>query len=127
MDAYEPAAASQFKNRPFRDRLGFALRGVRLILARERSFRAQALIGLCALGIVGLLQPGFIWAALVALSAGIVLAFEAFNAALEYAIDRLHPEVAEEIRHAKDAAAGAVLIASVTAVLVGAMLLASSL
>jgi len=37
-------------------------------------------------------------------------------------IDRLHPEIHEEIRCAKDAAAGAVLLASLGAALVGALM-----
>ena len=50
---------------------------------------------------------------------GLVLALELVNAALEYAIDRLHPELHDEIKHAKDAAAGAVLLASFFGALVG--------
>ncbi len=46
------------------------------------------------------------------------------NAALEYLIDRVHPEIAEEIKFAKDAAAGAVLLASLASACVGLALLA---
>jgi undecaprenol kinase len=51
-----------------------------------------------------------------------VLALELVNAALEYVIDRLHPEIHPEIRFAKDAAAGAVLIASMGSALVGELM-----
>jgi diacylglycerol kinase (ATP) len=46
------------------------------------------------------------------LSAGLVLALEQVNAAIEYLCDHLHPGYAAEIGAAKDAAAGAVLVAS---------------
>nr|WP_158266593.1 diacylglycerol kinase [Sphingomonas deserti] len=125
MDSIDPAFSACCKNRPFGERLGFASAGLRVVLRRERSFRVQSVIGVCAIGSVCMLQPGLIWTAMVAPCTGLVLALEAINAALEYAIDRLHPEFAEQIRDAKDAAAGAVLIASGTAFLVGTMMLAS--
>jgi diacylglycerol kinase (ATP) len=115
------------KNRPFRQRLGFALSGLCVVLRRERSFRTQLLLAAAAACALLLLRPGPLWAALVALCVGLVLALEALNAALEYAIDRLHPQIADEIRFAKDAAAGAVLIASLTAAAVGALMIVSAL
>ena len=66
------------------------------------------------------LRPGWVWAALVALSIGLVLAAELFNGGLEYLIDRVHPEIHDEIKFAKDAAAGAVLLTSLAAACVGA-------
>jgi len=115
------------KNRPFRARLEFALAGIRTVARREKSFRAQGVLALAATGALVLLRPGVLWTALVLLSAGFVLALEAVNGALEYLADRLHPEWAEEIGHAKDAAAGAVLIASLAAAAVGALMVASAL
>ena len=71
----------------------------------------------------GGLRPGWVWAAPVALSIGLVLAAELFNGALEYLIDRIHPEIHDEIKFAKDAAAGAVLLTSLAAACVGAAML----
>lgn len=115
------------KNRKFAERLGFALAGIRTLAQRERSFRAQLALAAGAVGALFLLRPGPVWAALVLLSAGLVLALEAVNGALEYMADRLHPEWADEIGHAKDAAAGAVLIASFAAAAVGGLMVASVL
>ena len=47
------------------------------------------------------------------------------NAALEAALDRLHPQRHPAIGAAKDAAAGAVLVASLAAAAVGAMMVLS--
>jgi undecaprenol kinase len=121
----EPQAAA--KNRPFAARLGFALAGIRTVARREKSFRTQMMLGTGAVGALVLLRPGLAWAALVLLSIGFVLALEAVNGALEYLADRLHPDWAEEIGHAKDAAAGAVLLASLASAAVGALMVWSVL
>lgn len=111
------------KNRSFHDRLGFALVGLAEVWRRERSFRTQAIIGVAAIAVVAVLQPGYIWAGLVAVSIALVLALEMVNSAIEYMIDHIHPEVAPEIRRAKDVAAAAVLVASVGALFVGLLMI----
>ena len=121
----EPSPAADLKGRPFTARLGFAFAGIRIVWRRERSFRAQALLGAIAMTAATALRPGWIWAAAILLAVGLVLALELANAALEYALDRLHPEIAAEIGFAKDAAAGAVLAASIAAAGVGAAMLLS--
>jgi len=114
------------KGQPFHRRMGFALAGIRIVFRREQTFRIQCLICLIAILVLALLRPGWIWAALVTLSIGLVLAAELCNGALEYLIDRVHPEIHDEIKYAKDAAAGGVLLTSIAAACVGvAMLIAS--
>ena len=115
------------KGRSFGRRLGFASAGLRVVARRERSFRTQGSLALAAATLTLWVQPGWVWGAIIALSIALVLAFEMMNAALEYIADRLHPELHEEIGHAKDAAAGAVLVASLGAVAVGGLMLASVL
>jgi diacylglycerol kinase (ATP) len=68
-----------------------------------------------------------IWVAAVTLSVGLVLALELVNSALERLIDHLHPGAAPEIAAVKDIAAGAVLLASAAAVVVGLLMILSSL
>ena len=115
------------KNRRFAARLGFALAGLRLVLRREKSFRAQAVLAAAAVLAVLVLRPGLLWAALVVLSAALVLALELVNSAIEYLLDRLHPDHAREIGAAKDAAAAAVLVASLAALLVGGLMVVDTL
>jgi undecaprenol kinase len=122
-----PADPPSFKNRGFGARLGFAGAGLRTVLRREKSFRTQLGLAAAALAAAALLRPGLAWAALIVLAAALVLSLEAVNAALEYLIDCVHPQLAEEIGHAKDAAAGAVLIAAIASALIGVLMLVSVL
>jgi diacylglycerol kinase (ATP) len=115
-------ARESFKNRAFVERLGFALAGISIVVQRERSFRTQCGLAVLSLLVTVTFGVGAVWAALVALCVGLVLALEMMNAAIEYMIDLLHPDVAIEIKHAKDAAAGAVLIASCSTACVGLLM-----
>jgi len=111
------------KNRPFRQRLGFALAGVGAVWRREKSFRTQTLLAVGAAALVALLRPGLVWVGLVVVAITLVLALEMVNAAIEYMIDHIHPDVAPEIRRAKDVAAAAVLVASAGAAVVGLLMI----
>jgi len=117
----------KMKNRRFGERLGFAGAGIRIVFAREKSFRSQCALALAAVLVTIALRPGPLWWALVALSIALVLALELANSALEYLLDHLHPERAREVGAAKDAAAGAVLVASLAAASVGALMLLATL
>jgi undecaprenol kinase len=114
------------KNRPFNERLGFAFDGIRAVWRSERSFRTQCLCALAAAAVTAALRPGWLWAAVIALATAFVLALELLNSALEYLIDHVHPDIAPAIKQAKDAAAGAVLLASFGALCVGLMMLIST-
>lgn len=103
------------KNKPFVDRLKFAISGLNTAWASEASFRIQVVLGLGALAILLTLRPKAIWWALFILIIGSVLAAELFNTALEYVVDRLHPDLHPAIARAKDCAAGAVLVLSLSA------------
>ena|SRR5205085_481556 len=111
------------KNGSFSARLGHALAGIRLVWRREKTFRTHCLLAVAALAVAALLRVGPIWWAIVMLCIALIVALEALNSALEYVIDRLHPELHEEIRCAKDAAAGAVLLASIGTAIIGALML----
>ncbi len=111
------------KNRPFHERLGFALDGIRAVWLSESSFRTQGWCALATAAVTLAFRPGWLWAAIIALSITLVLALELLNSALEYLIDHVHPDIAPAIKRAKDAAAAAVLLASVGAMSVGAMML----
>jgi undecaprenol kinase len=110
------------KNASFPRRLGYAFKGIATVARREKSFRTQLALAVVAAGVTAALRPGWAWAAIIGLCITAVLALELVNAALEYAIDRLHPDIHPEIRAAKDAAAGAVLLGSIGSAIVGGMM-----
>lgn len=113
------------KGQGFKKRMGFALQGLRLALNREKSLRAHLTVAAAVLLALLFMRPAALWWAILALAIGFVLVAELLNSALETLIDHLHPEAHPEIGAAKDMAAGAVLVASVIAVVVGAAFLFS--
>jgi undecaprenol kinase len=104
------------KNQSLLKRLGFALHGISAAWREETSFRQQSVATLCVISVLIWRRPAMVWWALLMLSCGMVLAAELFNTALEHAIDRMHPARHPAIQLAKDCAAGAVLLLSITAV-----------
>jgi undecaprenol kinase len=110
------------KNKPFSQRLGFALSGLREAWRRERSLRAQTYIAASALVATLVLRPGLLWTGLVVVSIALVLALELTNSAIESVIDYLHPDIAPQIKLAKDIVAGAVLVACFGSLCVGGLM-----
>lgn len=106
------------KNRPFLERLQFALAGIAYAFRAENSFRTHTLAAVAILGVLVWLRPAPLWWALVALTVGAVFAAELFNTALEQLADRIHPEQHPQIKAAKDCGAAAVLVCSLAALAV---------
>ncbi len=107
------------KNRALRQRLGFAWEGIAAAWRNERSFRTQTVFALALPVVLLLLRVSAVWWAICLIIALLVLVAELFNTALESLIDHLHPEIHPAIKIAKDSAAGAVLLLSAGAVIVG--------
>jgi len=94
-------------------------KGVSIFLKTTHSAWIQIFVGALAvfLGFVfDISQTEWLF---VILSIGFVLVSEAFNTAFEFDIDLTSPEYHEYAKYTKDVAAGAVLIASITASVIG--------
>lgn len=115
------------KGRPFSQRLKYAVAGIIEAWRRERSVRSHAIGALVAVagGVVLRAQP--IWWAALALAIALVLVAEIVNSSIEALADHLHPSEHPSIKAAKDMAAGAVLLASLAALIVGACFVLSLL
>jgi diacylglycerol kinase len=113
------------KNKPLLDRFRNAFAGFAAVVLSERSFRTELACAAAAIAAVVILRPGLVWAALVVMCIGFVLAMELLNSAVEYLCDKIHPDWAREIGMVKDAASAAVLIASATSVVVSALMILS--
>lgn len=111
------------KNRNWLESFGHALDGICQTTKKERNFRIQIIFGIIAV-IVCIVFRVEVWLfMLVAFAIFFVLAMELVNTAIEALTDlsckgKIHPLA----KVAKDAAAGAVLLASVFAVIVGVVL-----
>lgn len=99
-----------------------AARGILCCVREERNFRFH----LVAAAYVSVFSPAFLRTraegAVLALTIGLVLCTEAVNTALERAVDRVSAEQHPLAGAAKDAAAGAVLLAALAAVAVAILL-----
>ena len=106
-------------NRSLNNSFKFAGRGITRVFLCERSFRLQLLC--FALTIIA----GFIFKItgtewlFVVLAGSMVLVTEMINTALEYAVDLVTEEYRILAEHIKNISAGAVLVASLLAAVVG--------
>lgn len=98
---------------------GYAWKGIRSALRSERNFQFHFFTTLfvCLLGFILQLSTAE-WVAII-LCIGLVLTAELLNTAIEKMVDLISPEWNEKAGHTKDIAAGAVLIASATALITG--------
>lgn len=105
----------------------YALEGVVALFRYENNarFHLIAAFGVVLVGIVLGLER-FEWA-LVAIVVGAVWAAEAFNTAIEKLCDLVSPDYHPQIKAAKDLAAAGVMITSVVAVVVGAIVFGGKL
>ena len=96
-----------------------AFYGIRVSIAGERNLKIHIGVALLVVvfGISVDLSPGD-WA-LVAIAIGLVLAAELMNTAVETLVNLVEPRHNPLAGKAKDIAAGAVLIAAITAVVIG--------
>ena len=91
------------------------------------AFKTQHNIWIHSLAIVVVVIAGFIFKldvmewGLVVLAIGLVLAAEMINTAMEWLIDLVSPDYSEKAGLIKDVAAGAVLVAAVISVIIGAI------
>nr|WP_256488025.1 diacylglycerol kinase [Deinococcus sp. HSC-46F16] len=98
----------------------FAWAGVRHVYRTQANFRIEVWAGVLALGLgLGLGVP----LSPLLLACGLVLSAELLNTALEAVVDLASPEWHPLAKVAKDAAAGAVLVASLGALGVGVAVL----
>lgn len=101
----------------------FAFAGVWFLLRTQRNARIELAIGAAACGVaawVGISRPE--WAVLV-FTIALVLILEGLNTAVELCVDLAMPRTHPLAKHAKDLAAGMVLIASIASVAVGLLIL----
>jgi diacylglycerol kinase len=97
----------------------YALSGIWATIKRERNIKIELVFAAAAIITAIALRLSWAgWAIIIVLIA-VVLAAELFNSAIEALVDRVSPEEHPLAKHAKDAAAGAVLVLSIAAAIAG--------
>lgn len=105
------------------DSFHYAFSGIGYVLRSQRNARIHLAVALAVVA-AGLFFGLSRWEwSIVALTIGFVFVAETFNTVLEAAVDLATQEIHPLARIAKDAAAGAVLLAVATAVVVGLLIL----
>jgi diacylglycerol kinase len=110
------------KSRSFWEACGHAVDGIGRAIKQERNFRIQLVMYVLVLTIGWLLNISYIGLALIILTAVLILALELINTALETLSNVVSPEYSQELRYVKDVAAGAVMIMSLAAIVIGLLL-----
>lgn len=99
-----------------------AARGLKILVSTQPNARVHSVATAGALAAAVWLQLSALeWAVLVVTIAGVWIT-EGLNTAIEFVVDLASPDYHQLAGWAKDVAAGAVLVASISAVVVGAIL-----
>jgi diacylglycerol kinase len=99
--------------------VGYAWEGIVYVTRTQANWRIHVVAAVLVWIAAVLLQVAPLELAVLALTVGAVLALEAMNTAVEATIDALGGAPSAMGKRAKDAAAGAVLVVSCAAVVVG--------
>ncbi len=97
----------------------YAFSGVRTALREEPNFKIHILIAILAAILGFFLKLAPIEWLVFTLTVAMVLILELMNTSLEVMVDIVSPEIHEKAKIAKDIAAASVLLASISAVIVG--------
>jgi diacylglycerol kinase len=96
-------------------------RGIAFVLASEPNALVHAIATAAAIALgcwLGLTTGEWCW---IALAIALVWVAESLNSAIEALADAVHPERDARVGRAKDAAAGAVLVAAIASAVIGAL------
>lgn len=106
---------------------GFAAQGVRHAFATQRNMRIDGCCAVAALLLCAALRVDVHGWVAVLLCIGAVLGAECMNTAVEAAVDAACPDWSQPAKHAKDCAAGAVLVVALAAAAVGVVVYGAAL
>jgi diacylglycerol kinase len=105
----------------------YAWEGITHVGRTQPNWRIHVAIAALVVGLGLVLQISTIDWVVLSLTIGMVLGFECLNTAVESAVDAVNAPPSLPAKHAKDAAAGAVLVMAITAMVVGMLIFAPRL
>lgn len=118
----EPSGINEnagFSSKGIRDSFRHAFTGIAILLRSERNARIHFVILVLVIAAGIILNISAVQWIAVALAAGLVIAAESFNTAIEILCDSVKPEYNNGIRKVKDLSAAGVLVSAIAAAAAG--------
>ena len=97
----------------------YAFNGIKIACKTEQNFIFDAIYGIVTIILGFVLKLNVIEFTIVLLAIGLVLSMELINSAIEYTVDMAMPEIHPLAKSAKDLGAGAVLVSTIIAFIIG--------
>jgi len=97
----------------------YAFNGVMHMIRTQHNSRIHIGAGVLAVVLGLLLKISITEWIFIAIAIGIVIMAELFNTAFEQLVDLISPEISDKAGNIKDVSAAAVLVASITALIIG--------
>lgn len=116
---------SKYKKQGFGNTFRNARKGMRIALKSEVNIRVHFIIAMAVIAFAFVLDFDSIKMCVLILTVGFVIVSEMINSAIEFSLDAVfHNRYSRLVGMAKDISAGAVMLTSVIAVVVGILLFA---
>lgn len=119
---------TKFKQQGFSNTFKNARKGMRIVLKSEINIRVHFCLAMVALALAFLFDFSVERMCILLLTIGFVIVTEMVNSAIEFSLDAVfHNRYSKLVGMAKDISAGAVMFASVIAIVIGVLLFGSSI
>lgn len=119
---------SKYSHNDFFKSFATARKGIRLALKSQKNFRIHLFVAVLVLIFATLLKFNSIEFCILFFAIGFVMVSELFNSVIEFSLDAYYKnKYSSLVKMAKDMAAGGVLIATTTSILVGLVLFGNKL
>lgn len=116
---------TRYKRQNFANTFKNARKGMRLSLKSERNLRVHLFVAALVLITAYCLNFTIVRFCIIILTIASVISAEMFNSAIEFALDAVfHNKYSRMVGMAKDIAAGAVMVVTVCAIMIGVLLFA---
>ncbi|MBQ2870691.1 diacylglycerol kinase family protein [bacterium] len=114
---------SKYSHNNFLGSFSTARKGLRLALKSQKNFRYHSIAAIIVLILAVLLKFNYLELCILIFAIGFVMVAELFNSVIEFSLDAYYRnKYSTLVKMAKDMAAGGVLIATTTSILVGIVL-----
>lgn len=116
---------TKFKKQNFSNTFKNARKGMRLTLKSERNIRVHFFVGALVLIAAYCLNFSISKFCIIIMAIAAVISAEMLNSAIEFSLDAIfHNRYSRMVGMAKDIAAGAVMVVTISAVIIGVLLFA---